>query len=296
MEISNWERVKHQTWEFNTILMGHAVSRFGDLNSLHQTKNEKEAVRLHFGLSGDYRFSFSQLKQSFDLIGGHHNIMYSKGIDIEIANKSIEIETFGIAFPKELFVEFTQDGDDLLKKFSEDILSGKEVIISKEWGTVTAKIQCAIDEIILNPYQGSLQNIFLLAKSLELLVLCVDNYKHVGDRNYVWLKSNEDKERVIAARDFINSRIEKPPNLSEIARAVGINEFKLKNGFKEMFHSTVFGYLTEKRLNMAKQLLLDTRKPLTEIAYELGYSSPQHFNNQFRKRFGNTPNSVRKNS
>ena len=158
------------------------------------------------------------------------------------------------------------------------------------------KIQSSIDETILNPYQGSLRNIFLLAKSIELLVLCVDNYKRVGEKDYIWLKSNEDKERVIAARDFINSRVEKPPNLSEIARAVGINEFKLKKGFKEMFHSTIFGYLTEKRLNMARQFLLDTRKSLTEIAYELGYSSPQHFNSQFRKRFGNTPNSVRKNS
>ena len=39
--------------------------------------------------------------------------------------------------------------------------------------------------------------------------------------------------------------------------------------------------------------LLDTRKTSAEIAYELGYSTPQHFNNAFKKKFGVTPNSVR---
>ena len=85
-----------------------------------------------------------------------------------------------------------------------------------------------------------------------------------------------------------------PPNLSEIARTVGLNEYKLKRGFKEMFRMTVFGYLIEQRLLLARQTLLDTRKTAAEISYELGYCTPQHFNNAFKKRFGNTPEAFRK--
>ena len=288
------EPIQATTWEFNNIRMGHVVSVFDDYAGF-SASNTQDTVRLHFGLRGDYRFMYQQLHRSFDLVGGHHNIMYSPGINLDIYNKTLEVETFGIDFPKEVFIGFTQPGDDLLNRFTEQIRSGTSALLSENWGTVTPPIQRVIDEIVLNPYSGELQNIFLLAKSLELLVLCVDNYQQSSSCRSAYLKRKSDRERVMAARDFINERVTSPPNLSEIAKVVGLNEFKLKRGFKEMFHSTVFGYLTERRLNLARQYLLDTQKTAAEIAIDLGYSSPQHFSHQFRKKFGATPNSVRKN-
>jgi AraC family transcriptional activator of pyochelin receptor len=47
-------------------------------------------------------------------------------------------------------------------------------------------------------------------------------------------------------------------------------------------------------LNLAHRYLLDTLKTAAEIGYELGYSTPQHFNNAFKKKFGTTPFSVKK--
>lgn len=275
--------------------MGYALSTFDQTLSTFSAGNSKEAVRLHFGLKGDYAFTYRQLHRSFNLVGGHHNIMYSQGIDIEVRNKTLEIETFGVDFPKDLFLAFTQDGDDLLKRFTGDILEGHNALLSENWGTVDVAIQTVIDEIRHNTYAGKLQEIFLLAKCLELLVLCIDNYRQTNHPP-THLKSNTDRERVIAARDYLNERISDPPNLSDIAKTVGLSECKLKRGFKEMFRSTVFGYLTERRLNLAMQYLRDTRKTAAEISYDLGYSSPQHFSNQFRNKFGMPPNSVRKNS
>jgi len=45
--------------------------------------------------------------------------------------------------------------------------------------------------------------------------------------------------------------------------------------------------------HFTKRLLLGTDKSAKEIAYQTGYSSPQHFSNAFKKKFGLTPNSVR---
>lgn len=288
-------RVDSENWKFNNIQMGFSISQFPYLNSRTVSSNSEEFVRLHIGLKGNYKFKYKQLGKEFDLIGGHHNIMYSKGLDIEVRNESEVIETFGIGFPKEIFLGFTQDSDDILKEFAENILAGKEVLISEKWGTVNPPIQNIIDEIRLNRYTGSIQNIFLFAKTLELLVHCVENYKSTSGLAFSYLKSRSDKDKIIAARDYINERLDSPPNLSEIARAIGMNEFKLKNGFKEMFQSTIFGYLTEKRLNIGRLYLQDTDKSIAEISYELGYSSPQHFSNNFKQRFGKTPKSVRNN-
>src|SRR3569623_1290908 len=64
--------------------------------------------------------------------------------------------------------------------------------------------------------------------------------------------------------------------------------------FEEMFGATVYVYLTEQRLETARRALLDTDKTAAEVAFELGYATPQHFHSAFKKRFGVTPNSVRK--
>ncbi|HEV7230428.1 MAG TPA: helix-turn-helix transcriptional regulator, partial [Bacteroidia bacterium] len=55
---------------------------------------------------------------------------------------------------------------------------------------------------------------------------------------------------------------------------------------------TVFEYLSDVRLELAKNDLLDKRKSATEIAFELGYSSLQHFSSAFKKKFGIAPSKI----
>jgi AraC-like DNA-binding protein len=289
-----WHIAESAKWEVNGITIGHATSIFDDF-STYSTSNKKDCIRFHFGIKGDYRFTFKQISKSYDLIGGHHNLLYSNGLDLEIQNKSTTIVTFGIEIPKSMFLDMGIGESKMHRNFVKNISKDRSSIYSNRWGTMTIPIQKIIDEIILNPYHGILQNAFLLAKTLELLVLCLDQYQKTTINSDTVLKNKHDKEKVIAARDFLNDRISNPPILSEIAREVGLNEFKLKYGFKEIFNNTPFGYLTERRLNLAKQYLKDTQKTTSEIAHELGYSSPQHFHYKFKKAFGVTPNYVRNN-
>jgi AraC family transcriptional activator of pyochelin receptor len=288
------------TWEFDGIRMGHAVSKFKEYTQFGASSANTDVVRLHIGLAGNYSFEYRQLNTSFDLIGGHHNIMYSKDFDMVVHNRTLELETFGVQFPRELFLQFTQNANDLLQRFAGHIMDGKSIILTDQWGAVDPPIQQVIYHIIHNRYSGDLQKLFLLSKSIELLVLCAESCNlaaanTAAGKNEVFIKSAADKEKIIAVRDLINKRVDCPPSLSEIARTVGLNEYKLKRGFKETFQTTVFGYLTEQRLLLARQYLCDTDKTAAEISFELGYSTPQHFNNAFKKHFGTTPDLVRKN-
>ncbi len=281
-------------WQCDDIRLGHAVSTFKKQVSF-PASSKNDVVRMHFGLKGNYCFSYKQLNRSFDLIGGHHNIMYSPDFDIVIENKTLTLETFGIQFPKALFIQFTASASDALKRFAQDIMEGKSVMLSEHWGAIDPPIQQVIQQIIHCRYTEDLKKLFLLSKSIELLVLCADAYEAAGNKKEPFIKNAGDKEKLIAVRDLINDRVHCPPNLSEIARTVGLNEYKLKRGFKETFNTTVFGYLAEQRLHLAHRYLRDTNKTAAEISFELGYSTPQHFNNAFRKKFGLTPHSVRNN-
>ncbi len=286
--------ISYKTWKTGNINLVYACSDFTECSKV-ETGNDKDLLRLHFGLSGDYSFTYKELGKTFLLAGGHHNLMYSKGISLGITAKTNIIETFGISFPpSELFQLFHQE-DHFCKSFLQKIEAGEACIFSERWGRINSAIQKLIHEILNHNYTGNLEAIFLQAKTLELLVLCLDNYRSLTKSVSGFLKSQEDKEKIIAVRDLLNRRLINPPTIKEVAQLVGLNEFKLKNGFKEFFGCTMFNYLTERRLHEARQYLLNTSETAAEIAYKMGYSSPQHFNRQFKKRFGHTPDFIRKN-
>ncbi|WP_160716177.1 helix-turn-helix domain-containing protein [Chitinophaga solisilvae] len=281
-------------WECDGIRMGHALSSFNECFTF-PAHSDTDVIRMHFGLKGDYIFEYKQLNTTYDLNGGHHNIMYSHPFDIIIQNKTLSLETFGIQMPREMFIEFTQQATDQLKRFSENIINGKPCMLSEKWGPLETGIQQAIAQIIHCKYAGHFKKLFLLSKSIELLVLSAESCQAATSKENVFLKRKTDKEKIVAVRDLLIERLDSPPSLSEIARAVGLNEYKLKRGFKEEFNNTVFGYLTDQRLQLAHRYLRDTGKTAAEISAELGYSTPQHFNNAFKKKFGFTPFSVRNN-
>lgn len=285
--------VTSDIWFSDEIKLGYGVSRWKDFGSF-SASNANDVVRMHFGMRGDYTFYFKQLDKKYDLLGGHHNIMYSQGFDMVVENKTLEIETFGVQFPKEQFISFTQDSNDLLMRFTEHVVAGKSVILSDQWGALDSTIENVIRQIVHCKYTGDLKKLFLLSKSIELLVLSAESCSKAAAKKDTVLKNKSDLEKIMAVRDLINDRITSPPNLSEIAKTVGLNEYKLKRGFKETFNNTVFGYLTDQRLNLAQQYLRDTQLTATEISQQLGYATPQHFNSAFKKKFGITPFSVRK--
>ena len=69
------------------------------------------------------------------------------------------------------------------------------------------------------------------------------------------------------------------------------NEEKLKKGFEQMFQTTPFQYLRDRRLEQAQQLLMDTEQSIEEVARIIGYANRSKFAAAFRKKFGVNPKS-----
>lgn len=72
-------------------------------------------------------------------------------------------------------------------------------------------------------------------------------------------------------------------------KLIGANEFTLKKGFKEVFGTTLFGMVADKRLQQAKEELLAGIKNIAEISYDAGYKNPTHFSAAFKRKFGVSP-------
>ncbi len=153
---------------------------------------------------------------------------------------------------------------------------------------ISPNMTTALKHIINCPYQGITKYLYLEAKSLELIALHLQMITELPSSGDVKSFKSRDKEAIYHAREILRKNYDNPPDLKTLARQVGLNTRKLKEGFRYLFHNTVFGDLREYRLEMAKKLLNEERA-ITLVASMVGYASPSAFTIAFQKQFGVNP-------
>ncbi|UOQ71546.1 helix-turn-helix transcriptional regulator [Hymenobacter cellulosilyticus] len=135
-----------------------------------------------------------------------------------------------------------------------------------------------------------MKKLFLEARFLDLFIEQQALLRQVQRR----AAGSRDRDTLHAIREFLDTHYAEPPSLLELARLFGTNDFKLKKGFRELFGTTVFGYVAERRLSVAQQLLLLTDEPVQQVAEAVGFVNPAHFATAFRRRFGQAPSQLRR--
>lgn len=145
------------------------------------------------------------------------------------------------------------------------------------------------------PYHSSMRQLYVEGKALELIAAYLGAFLFdQTDAGRNSMLSRRDMEKVRKARDIILLRMSNPPSLVELSRLAGINEYKLKIGFKEEFGTSVFAYLRNKRLEKAWKLLHSDNFSVSQTALIVGYNNFSHFAEAFRKQYGINPSEILK--
>jgi AraC-like DNA-binding protein len=157
-------------------------------------------------------------------------------------------------------------------------------------GQATPGMQISLQQILQCPYRGCTRRMFLESKVLELMTLILEQEIAARDGKHplVDLKP-DDVDRLHWAREVLHQHLDQPLSLAQLARQVGLNECSLKQGFRQLFGTTVFGYLRQYRMERARLLLLEGRMNVGETAQAVGYTSRSRFAAVFRKTFGVNP-------
>lgn len=277
-----------QQWYFDGIRMSYVDWNYHGEGQM-QTSGDLDMVTLYFNLRGNLSIKYKGGSDPFVLNSYQHNMLYTNGESINIQHQSMKLKVFMIQFTKDIFLRLTENSSDILKRFGEQVLNGQLTCLSTHSLPIDITLFNAIRAVINSKYETGLKKIFLLSKAIEILVLQAESFNTNPKRDNLYLRTGEEKEKIIYARNYLIENLMQPPSLSQLARKAGINEFKLKKGFKEVFNNTVFGYLADSRLEMAKEQLMEGTKTASEIAFSLGYSSVQHFGSAFKKKFGFSP-------
>jgi len=159
-----------------------------------------------------------------------------------------------------------------------------------EAGVIKPAMNLILHQILNAPYRGTTRQLYLEGKVLELVALQLQQISERlrKPRNPPVLR-REEIDRIHHARDILVRQLDHPPSLQMLARQVGLNEHKLKVGFRQIFNTTVFGYLYHHRMEQARQLLEAGEMTVASVAYAVGYANRSHFAAAFRRKFGINP-------
>ncbi len=175
--------------------------------------------------------------------------------------------------------------------FAEAVPSEKGIRIHSR--PMTPAMRAAVGQYVVAPYAGVTRRLFLESKAMELLALTADGIGGAGaEASATPALRAADIARIHDARDILVADLEDPPSLRELARRAGVNEQKLKRGFRQAFDTTVFGYLQQHRLDAADALLRAGELNVSQAALAVGYVHFGHFAAAYRKRFGRPPSAV----
>jgi len=94
--------------------------------------------------------------------------------------------------------------------------------------------------------------------------------------------------------DYICQHFAGHVSVDSLAGACNISVSALERRFRKHLNKTPHQYITEVRLDNARQILLETDKPIGTIAAETGFADHSHFTRAFTRKFGVTPSKVRR--
>jgi AraC-like DNA-binding protein len=283
--------VKGKEWIFNGIKMLYTEANYSRYVAL-PWKSTGGVVTMHFNLKGTLSQKDLQTGTILEFSNNRHNIFYDRGAEGVMKTEELQAKALIVQFSKDTFFRIAHQGNDAIQRFADAVAADRFTSFSDANLPIDFALHNCINTILNCPFSDSLKALFLFSKSIELLVLQAEAFDR-ANRNPAFIKCSGDRERILFARDYLLQNMDCPPSLTQLAHMAGINEYKLKRGFKEMFNLTAFQYLSAARLDVALRELQEGKKNLTEIASDLGYASLQHFSNAFKKKFGVSPSGVK---
>ena len=243
-------------------------------------------IQFHFNVKGKGKFIFNNNSYTLDLNEEKALLLYNPQkelpLHLEISSKSwiisilISIKKFHTLFSSDSEMIPFLSKDNLEKKYyTEESISPSMAIV--------------LNQIFHYNQNSSIKTLYLKGKSYELLSLFFNTNEDPNAEHCPFLSDEENVLKIKKAKEIIIKNMAEPPSLQALSDEVGISLKKLKAGFKEIYGETVFNFLFDYKMEVARKLLDTGSYNVNEVGSKIGYSTSSHFIAAFKKKFGTTP-------
>lgn len=260
------------------------IEHEGDQPFVIQRDIPKSVIQFYFSLEGESTFKFGptyqlQLQESKNFF--FYNPERDLPVNITVNPGAKHVFLFlTLEIVHELFVEDAAElpflsSDNVSRKFYDE-------------KSIAPQTTVVLNQLFNTHLSPQAQKLFYRGKVYEILSLYFSS-REVDTVSCPFLNDEDNLRKIKLAKEFLMKNMAQPPSLKELAREVGLNEYRLKVGFKEVYGNTVYGYLLDHKLEHSRSLLDSGKYKVNEVAYALGYTNPSHFITAFKKKFGLTP-------
>src|SRR5204863_6895196 len=132
--------------------------------------------------------SDTNLAQAYEFSGNEHNIFYGRKAEGTIRFDELKMKSFMIQLSKDAFLKIAEKGNDNIKRFAKNIVSGNPVGFSEKNGNIDLNLQQCIDSILNYNLSPSLKRMFFYSKVIEILVLQAESLDKALHQKTLYIK------------------------------------------------------------------------------------------------------------
>lgn len=257
-----------------------------DVDATLQRHIDSSFIQFHFCLKGSCQFIFNNESYVLDIEDEKSLLLYNPQRDLPIHLRSkphswmvtmlISIKKFHSLFSQEADYITFLSGDNKDKKYYKD-------------GKISPSMAIVLTQLIHYNLNSSIRNLYFKGKAYELLSLYFNRSEDANVEQCPFLMDETNVVKIRMAKDIIINRMTEPPTLQELADEIQLSLKKLKEGFKEIYGDTVFSFLFDYKMEVARKLLESGNNNVNEVGLKVGYSTASHFISAFKKKYGTTP-------
>ncbi|AXT18502.1 helix-turn-helix domain-containing protein [Flavobacteriaceae bacterium AU392] len=257
-----------------------------DINTGVQRAIDNTFIQFHFCVKGSSQFVFNDGRYVLDIQEEKSLLLYNPQRDLPInldirpsswiVSILISIKKFHRLFSQEAdYITFLSE-DNKDKKYYTD-------------GKISPSMAIVLNQLINYNLNPSIKTLYFKGKAYELLSLYFNRSEDADIEQCPFLVDESNVIKIRKAKDIIISRMAEPPSLQELADEINLNLKKLKEGFKQIYGDSVYSFLFDYKMEVARRLLESGEHNVNEVGLKVGYSTSSHFIAAFKKKYGTTP-------
>ena len=258
--------------------------------------SNEPVLSFHFMSEGETLYELKNNNVAFATTGTNNLWSLSGGyFGYAVYKKNTYCSSFIIFIHNEFLEELVGRYPELYSDTYKRCKNGESFFLYPYYKNTSLEMKYIVSQIRNANLMGAANQIYKEAKILELLALQLQ--QHNSEKTNIYLKyckTKSDIDKIHEAKDMLLMNLNNPPTIRELSRHVGIDEKKLKYGFKEVYNQTVYGCLFDHKMDLARQLLLDTDDSILDVALKCGYDYASHFTTAFKRKFGIAPKAFKK--
>ncbi|KPM31087.1 AraC-type transcriptional regulator [Croceitalea dokdonensis DOKDO 023] len=243
-------------------------------------------IQFHFSLKGKARFLFNNGAYALEVSEENSLLLYNTQKDLPLnlvlqpnswmLSVVMSIRKFHSLFSKEAsYIPILSDVSGEKKYYTQEVLSPAMAVV--------------LSQLMNYNLHPSIKTLYVKGKIYELISLYFNKTEDADIEQCPFLADEDNVRRIRKAKEIIISRMAEPPTLAELSEEIGLSLRKLKEGFKQIYGESVFGFLFDYKMEYARNMLETGKYNVNEVGLKVGYSTASHFIASFKKKYGTTP-------